>query len=304
MNDRSLSADVARAGVATQNTPTLVLTLSCPDTIGVVAAVANFLAARRCLILEAQHHDDPYTVRSFMRTVFRTADQADQSMADLDRQFAEDVGRRFGMEWRFSDARQKCRVLLAVSKYGHCLNSILHRCSAGTLPIEVVGVLSNHQDMRSLAEWHGVPYYYLPVIDGRKMDQEARMREVFERSGAELMALARYMQILSSDACQYFEGRAINIHHSFLPGFKGARAYHQAFLRGVKLIGATAHYVTTDLDEGPIIEQGVERVDHTCSAEELAVIGSELETIVLNRAIKWHAERRVFRNGDRTVVLK
>lgn len=281
-----------------------VLTLSCPDTIGIVAAVSGFLASRGCAITEAQHHDDSYTVASFMRTVFHSADPDGLSVAELDRQFGEEVGKRFGMQWHFHEVPQKCRVLLAVSRHGHCLNSILHRWSTGTLPIQVMGVVSNHQDLRSLAEWHGVPFHFLPVIDGRKAEQEARMQEVFGRSGAELLVLARYMQILTAAACQYFEGRAINIHHSFLPGFKGARAYHQAFLRGVKLIGATAHYVTTDLDEGPIIEQGVERVDHTSSPEDLTVTGSELESLVLNRAIKWHAERRVFRNGNKTVVLR
>ena len=194
--------------------------------------------------------------------------------------------------------------MIAVSRQGHCLNSILHRWSTGTLPVEVIAVASNHQDMRSLAEWHGVPYHYLPVIDGRKAEQERRLIELFEQVDAELLVLARYMQILTPDTCRYFEGRAINIHQSFLPGFKGAKAYHQAHARGVKLIGATAHYVTTDLDEGPIIEQEVERVDHTQSPEDLTVVGSELETVVLNRAIKWHSERRVFRNGNRTVVLK
>jgi formyltetrahydrofolate deformylase len=158
--------------------------------------------------------------------------------------------------------------------------------------------------MRSLAEWHGVPFHYFPIIDGRKREQEERIVEIFERTDSELLVLARYMQILSPEACTYFAGRAINIHHSFLPGFKGAKAYHQAYERGVKLIGATAHYVTTDLDEGPIVEQEVERVDHTLSPEELTVIGSELESVVLNRAIKWHAERRVFRNGKKTVVLR
>lgn len=282
----------------------VVLTVSCPDTTGIVAAVSGFLASRRLLITEAQHHDDPYTVMSFMRTVFHGLDGDAPSIAQLGHEFEEEVARRFGMNWRFHEVQQKCRVLLAVSKQGHCLNSILHRWSTGTLPIQVVGVVSNHQDMRSLAEWHGVPYYYLPVIDGRKAEQEARMKEVFERSDAELLVLARYMQILTADACQYFEGKAINIHHSFLPGFKGAKAYHQAFVRGVKLIGATAHYVTTDLDEGPIIEQGVERVDHTFAPEDLTVTGSELESVVLNRAIKWHAERRVFRNGNKTVIMR
>jgi formyltetrahydrofolate deformylase len=280
------------------------LTLSCPDTTGVVAAVSGFLAARQCSITEAQHFEDPCTVTSFMRTVFHSADGSELSLPTLDREFATEIATRFGMTWRFDEARRKCPVLLAVSRQGHCLNSILHRWSTGTLPIEVMGVVSNHQDLRSLSEWHGVPYHYLPVINGRKAEQEGRLREVFERAGAQLLVLARYMQVLTPDACRYFEGRAINIHHSFLPGFKGAKAYHQAFSRGVKLIGATAHYVTTDLDEGPIIEQEVERVDHTSSPEDLMVTGSELESVVLNRAIKWHAEHRVFRNGGKTVVLR
>ncbi len=284
--------------------PSYVLTMSCPDTTGIVAAIAGFLAEHNCLITEAQHYDDPYTNTSFMRTVFHDNGQGAPEIGELERHYAESVGQRFGMSWRFHEARRKCPTVIAVSKHGHCLNSILHRWSTGTLPIEVVAVVSNHQDMRSLAEWHGVPYYYFPVIDGRKRDQEKRIIELFQNVAAELLVLARYMQILTPEACEFFAGRAINIHHSFLPGFKGARAYHQAHARGVKLIGATAHYVTTDLDEGPIIEQEVERVDHTLSAEELTVIGSELESVVLNRAIKWHAERRIFRNGNRTVVLR
>jgi formyltetrahydrofolate deformylase len=297
--------DQRPAAVVDQCSPSsIVLTLSCPDTIGVVAAVTGFLAERRCSVSEAHHHDDSTTTTSFLRTVFHCVDREGISVVELDRQFAEQVGTRFKMQWEFHEVQRKCRVLLAVSKHGHCLNSILHRWSTGTLPIQVMGVVSNHQDMRSLAEWHGVPYFYLPVIEGRKQEQEERMKEVFVRTESELLVLARYMQILSAGACQHFDGRAINIHHSFLPGFKGAKAYHQAFERGVKSIGATAHYVTTDLDEGPIIEQGVERVDHTYSAQDLTVTGSELESVVLNRAIKWHAERRVFRNGYKTVVLK
>jgi formyltetrahydrofolate deformylase len=281
-----------------------ILTTACPDTTGIVAAIAGFLAASNGLITEAQHHDDPYTRMSFMRTAFRDNGEGLPSLEVLDRKFAEEVGRRFGMEWHFHAVKRRCRALLAVSRQGHCLNSMLHRWSTGTLPIEVVAVVSNHQDMRSLTEWHGVPYHYLPIIDGRKGEQERRLFELFERADAELLVLARYMQILTPEACTYFEGRAINIHHSFLPGFKGAKAYHQAHARGVKLIGATAHYVTTDLDEGPIIEQEVERVDHTQSPEDMTVVGSELETVVLNRAVKWHAERRVFRNGNKTVLLK
>ena len=288
----------------TAGSPGLVLTLSCPDTTGIVAAVSGFLAARHYRISEAQHYNDPSSVTSFMRTVFHATPQAQVPQAQIEREFKAEVADRFAMNYRFHQGSRKCPVLLAVSRHGHCLNSLLHRWSTGTLPIEVVGVVSNHQDMRSLAEWHGVEYHYLPVIQGRKSDQEARLSQAFERSGAELLVLARYMQILSADACEHFNGRAINIHHSFLPGFKGARAYHQALERGVKLIGATAHYVTTDLDEGPIIEQDVERVDHTLSAEELTVTGSEIESKVLNRAVKWHAEHRVFRNGNRTVVLR
>jgi formyltetrahydrofolate deformylase len=284
--------------------PLYTLTTSCPDNTGIVAAIAGFLAASHATITEAQHHNDPHTRTSFMRTMFHDDGRGMPPLAALDRRFEEDVGRRFGMTWHFHAVQRRCRVLVAVSRQGHCLNSILHRFSTGTLPIQVVGVVSNHQDMRSLAEWHGIPYHYLPIIDGRKSEQERRLIELFERVEAELLVLARYMQILTPEACRYFDERAINIHHSFLPGFKGAKAYHQAHERGVKLIGATAHYVTTDLDEGPIIEQEVDRVDHTQSPEDLTVVGSELETVVLNRAVKWHAERRVFRNGRKTVVLK
>ncbi|MBW4051413.1 MAG: formyltetrahydrofolate deformylase [Proteobacteria bacterium] len=306
--DAPARAEPAAAGSGTsageRSPPLHVLTTSCPDTTGVVASVAGFLAEHNANITEAQHHNDPYTRTSFMRTVFHDNGNGMPDLEALDRSFAERVGKRLQMRWRFHDVRRRCRVLIAVSRHGHCLNSILHRCSTGTLPVEVVAVVSNHQDMRSLVEWHGVPYHYLPIIDGRRQEQERRLIELFENADAELLVLARYMQILTGDACRHFDGRAINIHHSFLPGFKGAKAYHQAHERGVKLIGATAHYVTADLDEGPIIEQEVDRVDHTQSAEDMAVVGSELETVALNRAIKWHAERRVFHNGRRTVVLK
>jgi formyltetrahydrofolate deformylase len=298
--------------VAVPKPPSFILTTSCPDTTGVVAAVAGFLAAHNCLITEAQHYDDPYTVTSFMRAVFHDNgygndqgnDRSAPSIADLDREFARTVGAEFKMAWRFHPVQRKCRAVIAVSRHGHCLNSMLHRWSTGTLPIEVVAVVSNHQDLRSLTEWHGIPFHYLPVIDGRTAEQEKRIVDSFEKLDGELLVLARYMQILTADACRYFAERAINIHHSFLPGFKGAKAYHQAHARGVKLIGATAHYVTTDLDEGPIIEQEVARVDHTMAPEELVSIGSDLESVVLNRAVKWHAERRVFVNGGKTVVLR
>ena len=301
IDSRAVSPPAVKSAIIPRS---FILTTSAPDTTGIVAGISGFLASHNALITEAQHYDDPYGNTSFMRTVFHDNGKGMPAMEALDKKLGASVGKQFNMMWHFHEVQRKCRVLLAVSRHGHCLNSILHRWSTGTLPIEVVAVVSNHQDMRSLAEWHGVPYHYLPIIDGRKAEQEKRMFELFEGSDSELMVLARYMQILTPEACRYFEGRAINIHHSFLPGFKGAKAYHQAFTRGVKLIGATAHYVTTDLDEGPIIEQEVERVDHTQSAEDLVVTGSELETVVLNRAIKWHAERRVFRNGNKTVVLR
>ncbi|MBK7249798.1 MAG: formyltetrahydrofolate deformylase [Gammaproteobacteria bacterium] len=284
--------------------PSFVLTLSCPDTTGIVASVAGFLAGHHGLITEAQHFDDPYTNTSFMRVVFHDNGEGLPALGELDARFAETVAKPFRMQWQFHEAQRRLRTVIAVSREGHCLNSVLHRWSTGTLPIEVVAVVSNHQDLRSLAEWHGVAYHYLPVSEGRRPEQERRFIERFEQADGELLVLARYMQILSGDACRHFEGRAINIHHSFLPGFKGARAYHQAHARGVKLIGATAHYVTTDLDEGPIIEQAVERVDHTRSPEDLAEIGRDLESLVLLRAIRWHAEHRVFRNGTKTVVLR
>ena len=280
-----------------------ILTTQCPDTTGIVAAVTGFLAAQNASIAEAQHFDDTVSNTSFLRVVFRDNGAGLAPLGDLDHRFAAEVGRRFQMSWRFHDAERKCRTIVAVSKHGHCLNSLLHRWSTHTLPVEILAVVSNHEDMRRLAEWHGVPFFHFPV-GADKSAQEARIKETFERFDAELLVLARYMQILSDETSRHFAGRCINIHHSFLPGFKGARAYHQAFDRGVKLIGVTAHYVTSDLDEGPIIEQEVGRIDHTHSAEDLADAGRDLESVTLNRAVRWHAERRVFINGHKTVVLR
>jgi formyltetrahydrofolate deformylase len=284
--------------------PSHVLTISCPDTTGIVAGVAGFLARHQALITEAHHFDDPSTNLSFMRTVFHDSGRGMPPVETLEGAFRRDVAEPFGMRYEFREAARRCRVVIAVSRQGHCLNSLLHRWSTGALPVEIAAVVSNHQDHRSLAEWHGVPFHYFPIADGRKHEQERRIIELFERVDGELLVLARYMQILSDGACSYFDGRAINIHHSFLPSFKGAKPYHQAYDRGVKIIGATAHYVTGDLDEGPIIEQDVARVDHSMPPEELASIGSDLESIVLYRAVRWHAERRVFRNGGKTVVLR
>jgi formyltetrahydrofolate deformylase len=284
--------------------PRYVLTTACPDTTGIVAAVTGYLARNNGLIVEAQHFDDMETKKSFIRIVFQDDGSGTPALPDLTAAFATEVAERFKMQYAFRETAQKMRVVVAVSKRGHCLHSLLHRWSTGSLPIEIVAVVSNHQDMRSVSEWHGVPFHYIPIVDGRKAEQEERLRARFESSEAELLVLARYMQILSMESCEYFADRAINIHHSFLPSFKGARPYHQAHVRGVKLIGATAHYVTTDLDEGPIIEQSVERVDHSTTPDQFATIGADVESLVLNRAVQWHAECRVFRNGVRTVVLR
>jgi formyltetrahydrofolate deformylase len=194
------------------------------------------------------------------------------------------------------------RVLIAVSKFGHCLIDLIHKQEIGQLPIEIVGVVSNHEDMRKTAEWHGLSYHHVPMSDG-KAAQEARFLSIIEETGSELTVLARYMQILSDDFCVKLGGRCINIHHSFLPSFKGAKPYHQAHGRGVKIIGATAHFVTADLDEGPIIEQDVRRVNHAVTADEMVAIGRETEASVLSRAVRWHAEHRIFLNGNKTVVL-
>jgi len=283
--------------------PGCILTTSTPDTTGIVAAITGFLAERQLSITETQHFLDPPTSRSYLRTVFGDGGLGLPPIETLAAAF-KPVAERFGMEWRFHDAHRRCRVLIGVSKQGHCLNSMLNRWHSGSLPIDVIGVYSNHEDQRRLVEWYGLPYHWFPIGADGKAAQEAKILDLFDRSGAELMVLARYMQILTGAACSRLAGRAINIHHSFLPGFKGARPYYQAYERGVKLIGATAHYVTGDLDEGPIIEQEVERVDHSDDPEELTSIGHDIESLALNRAVRWHAEHRVFVHGNRTVVLR
>lgn len=280
-----------------------VLALDCPDRPGVVAAVAGFLADHHANIAEARHHIDADARRSFMRTAFHDDGRGMPSLDALRDAFAP-LAARFGMRWALHDGARRCRVLVAVSKQGHCLNSLLHRWSNGTLPIDVVGVVSNHDELRRLTEWHALPWHHLPIGADGKPAQEARLRALFDSLGADLLVLARYMQILGDDTCRALAGRAINIHHSFLPSFKGARPYHQAHARGVKIIGATAHFVTPDLDEGPIIEQGVERVDHAVTPAEMVAIGHDIESVVLNRAVRWHAEHRVFVDGPRTVVLR
>jgi formyltetrahydrofolate deformylase len=210
------------------------------------------------------------------------------------------------MDWDINDANRRIRAVIAVSREGHCLNDILHRWKAGILPLDITAVISNHPDMKEMVEWHQVPFHHFPVTHATKREQETRILSVMKEGGAELLLLARYMQILSNEMCEEISrvGSVINIHHSFLPGFKGAKPYHQAYERGVKIIGATAHYVTSDLDEGPIIEQCVERIDHQYTPEELIQVGRDTECMAFARAIKWHCERRVIRNGKRTVVFR
>jgi formyltetrahydrofolate deformylase len=281
-----------------------ILKSSCTDTVGIVAAVTGFLAARNALITEMSHFVDDEAQKSFLRVEFER-DAADESELDrLAADYKENVARQFGMRFEFYLSGQKVKTLIAVSRQSHCINSLLHHWWDGHLPIEITGIVSNHDDQRSLAEWYELPFHHFPIEPGRKPQQEAKILDLFEKTESELLVLARYMQILTPHACEMLAGRAINIHHSFLPGFKGARPYNQAYDRGVKLIGATAHYVTTDLDEGPIIEQGVERVDHSMKPRELERLGQDVESSVLNRAVRWHAEHRVFESGRKTVVLR
>ncbi len=279
----------------------IVLTLSCPDQRGIVHAVATFLLVHGCNITESQQHREADTERFFMR-VTSDRQQAAAGITELRGAFAATAA-TFQMTWNLADARDRPRVLLMASRSEHCVADLLFRWRTGWLPVEVVGLVSNHTNLEPLAAWHGVRFHYLPVTPETKQEQEAAVLGIVERERVELVVLARYMQVLSEDLCRQLNGRVINIHHSFLPSFKGAAPYRQAHVRGVKLIGATAHYVTPDLDEGPIIEQDVARVDHRATVEELTATGRDVESQVLARAVRWHAERRVLLNGSRTVVF-
>jgi formyltetrahydrofolate deformylase len=275
----------------------LVLRFRAPDRPGILAAVAPLLADQGCDIRSATVDGDPDT-----KTFFgRIAISSPVDIAALD-QALTPAAKALAFDWKFNDLAHKVRVLIAVSKFGHALVDLIHKQEIGQLPIEIVGVVSNHETMRKTVEWHGLPYHHLPMSDGKER-QEARFLDLIEETGAELTVLARYMQILSDDFSTRLDGRCINIHHSFLPSFKGAKPYHQAHTRGVKLIGATAHFVTGDLDEGPIIEQDVRRVDHRVTADQMVAIGREIEASVLSRAVGWYAEHRIFQNGNKTVVL-
>ena len=277
-------------------THNFVLRFRSPDRPGIMAAVTPLVAAQGCDIRAAEVYGDPETGHFFCR--MELTSPVDHATLSAKIAGAKD----YMLDWDLKDLAHKQRVLIAVSKFGHCLVDLIHKQEIGQLPIEIVGVVSNHDAMRKTVEWHGLPYHHLPMSDGKET-QEARFLSIIEESGAELTVLARYMQILSDEFSARLDGRCINIHHSFLPSFKGAKPYHQAHTRGVKIIGATAHFVTADLDEGPIIEQDVRRVSHAVVADEMVAIGREIEASVLSRAVRWHAEHRIFQNGNKTVVL-
>ena len=283
-------------------TSSFILTLSCTDRIGIVSAVSKFLSDRSCNIFEAAQFNDPASNLFFMRVAFK-ANLKDLSLNGLKAQFVE-VADSFEMEWDLVDALQRMPTLILASKLGHCLHDLLLRWKTGLIPIDIKAIVSNHLDYQELVEGHGIPFHHIPVTAETKPAAEETLLQLINHHQVELVVLARYMQVLSNELCQKLAGRAINIHHSFLPGFKGAKPYYQAYDRGVKLIGATAHYVTGDLDEGPIIEQDVERVDHAMSPDALTLHGRDIESVVLARAVKWHAERRVIPNGNRTVVFR
>jgi len=280
-----------------------ILTCSCPDVAGVLARTTAFLFERGAFLADVDSFSDRLTSRYFMRIVFGAAPGVSLEIDRIRGEFHA-LADAFAFEWSITDATARCPTVIAVSKFGHCLNDLLHRWSTGDLPIDIRAVVSNHDTMRPLVEWHGLPFHHLPVDPEDKAGQEARLLAVVMESGAELLVLARYMQILSDQVARRLSGRCINIHHSFLPSFKGAKPYHQAHKRGVKIIGATAHYVTADLDEGPIIEQSVERVDHAAEPSHLVALGRDIESVVLARAVRWHAERRILQNGSRTVVFR
>ena len=277
-----------------------ILTLSCPDRRGIVHAVSGFLLDRSGNIEEAAQYNDPDTGLFFMRVQFA----CDQHTGEALREQLAEFAQAFQMNWRLHATAQPMRTVIFCSKEGHCLNDLLFRWKSGLLPVDIRAIVSNHRDFYQLAASYNVPFHHIPVTRDNKAQAEGRQMEIIEAESAELVVLARYMQILSDDLCRKLNGRAINIHHSFLPSFKGAKPYYQAHDRGVKLIGATAHYVTADLDEGPIIEQDVARADHSKTVEDLTAMGRDTESQVLARAVKWHSEHRVLLNGHKTVIFK
>jgi formyltetrahydrofolate deformylase len=284
-----------------QTADNYIFTGTCRAGLGVVAAVTSFLADRDCYICALEQFDDESTDKFFMRAVFRRQ-KGSPAIADMRNQF-DTVAQQFTMDWQFHDPEVAVKTLLMVSKYDHCLDDLLYRQRKGELNMEITAVVSNHQDLRPMVEREGIRFIHLPVTKDTKAQQEQRLMEIVNETDTELVVLARYMQILSNELTQQLSGRCINIHHSFLPGFKGAKPYHQAFDRGVKVIGATAHYVTSDLDEGPIIEQMLTRVDHNYGPDHLVQVGRDNESMALAKAVKYHIERRVFLDGNKTVVF-
>ena len=281
-------------------TPIYVLTLSCPDKPGIVHGVTGLLLNLGANIEEAGQFNDIQTGLFFMRVQFACAGSTQAQLDDALQDFAAQWN--MGVELRRAD--QRMPIVILVSQQGHCLNDLLFRWKSGLLPVDVKAIISNHRDFYQLAASYNIPFHHIPGTAATKPDAEARQLDVIRSEGAELVVLARYMQVLSDSMCRALNGKAINIHHSFLPSFKGAKPYYQAHERGVKLIGATAHYVTADLDEGPIIEQDVARADHTCTVESLTTVGRDTESQVLARAVKWHSEHRVLLNGHKTVIFK
>jgi len=277
-----------------------ILTAQCPSCLGTVDAVTGLLYQSQNYITELHSFDDEQSNQFFIRACFRADPQFDED--DFLQRFAERA-EKFNMQWDLRPANYKPKVVIMVSKFDHCLNDLLYQYKIGQLSIEIPAIISNHPDLEALANWYNIPYHHLPITAETKPEQEAQVWKIIEQSGAELVVLARYMQVMSSEMCQKLEGWAINIHHSLLPGFKGARPYHQAYEKGVKTVGATAHYINDDLDEGPIIAQGIEPVDHTYYPDDLVAKGRDIERRTLTKAVRHHVEKRVFLNGSRTVVF-
>lgn len=286
----------------TQENHTYVLTAQCKSEIGTVDAITHLLYQRKCYINEIQSFDDKVSKEFFFRAEFINTAQDEMPISQLEEEIAPQA-EKFDMQWEIRPLKQPTKLLILVSKFDHCLNDLLYRYRTGDLNVEIPAIISNHPDLEDLAKVHDIPYYHFPITKETKPEQEAKILEVLKETGADLVVLARYMQVLSDDMCRSLNGKAINIHHSLLPGFKGAKPYHQAFDKGVKLVGATAHFVSSDLDEGPIIAQGVEAVDHTYTPEKLVAKGRDIESLTLARAIRMYAQHRIFLNGDKTIVF-
>ena len=277
-----------------------ILRLSCDDKPGIVAAVATSLSNNQCNIEESAQFNDHLSGQFYMRVVFSPLQKG--CIKSFTERF-QDIAKEYTMDWQICDVSQPLKTMIMVSKHDHCLNDLLYRHRSGQLPIEITAIISNHEDTKTLAENHSLPFHYFPLKKDKKQTQEAQVREVIETTESELIVMARYMQILSKEFCADYQGRVINIHHSFLPGFKGARPYHQAYERGVKIIGATAHFATEDLDEGPIITQDIAPVDHSDTPKKMQAMGRDTESRVLARAVHQYAERRIFLHGKRTIIL-